>query len=128
MRLINRNPQGQRLLEMIQEVYPNYHPLLAMAEVAHSEESDIQLRFAAHKEIASYIEPKLKTVEVIATLPDDYGRFGVVLENGSGEIVTDLIPPPSMYYNALPSNNQVDEVSEPDDASIQLDNLVTLAR
>lgn len=57
-----------RLLDMIQERYPTYHPLMALADIAHSEEADINQRITCNKTIAEYIEPKLKQIDVRGTL------------------------------------------------------------
>jgi hypothetical protein len=49
---------------MIRERYPDYDPLRAMIEMANEPDADPGLRFAAHKEVAGYIYPKRKAVEV----------------------------------------------------------------
>ena len=55
---------GAGILEMLQSRYPGYHPLLAIAEIAHEKSSDdVQLQFNCHKTIAEYILPKLRAVE-----------------------------------------------------------------
>ena len=55
---------GAGILDMLQERYPGYHPLLAIAEIAHEKSSDdVQLQFNCHKTIAEYILPKLRAVE-----------------------------------------------------------------
>lgn len=62
--------RSRDLLEAIQLRYPNYHPLIAIAEIAHSHEADIELKFQCHKTIAKYIEPELKAVEVKTDIND----------------------------------------------------------
>lgn len=44
--------------------YPNYNPVLAMAELAMNEEVDIKDRIQCHKEVAAYCFPKMKAEEV----------------------------------------------------------------
>lgn len=56
--------RSSALLAAIQEKYPNYHPLIAIAEIAHSEGASLDLQFMCHKAIAKYVEPELKAVEV----------------------------------------------------------------
>lgn len=56
--------RSKDLLAAIQQRYPNYHPLIAIAEIAHSSEASLDLQFQCHKTIAKYIEPELKAVEV----------------------------------------------------------------
>lgn len=55
------------VLAMIQAKYPGYHPLMSIAEIAHSLDPNIdwELRFNCHKAIAKYIEPELKSVQHI---------------------------------------------------------------
>lgn len=52
------------ILAAIQERYPNYHPLIAIAEIAHTQGVDVDLAFQCHKTIAKYVEPELKAVEI----------------------------------------------------------------
>jgi hypothetical protein len=44
--------------------YPNYNPVLAMAELAMNEEIDIKDRIQCHKEVAAYCFPKMKAEEI----------------------------------------------------------------
>jgi hypothetical protein len=44
--------------------YPNYNPVLAMAELAMDEDVDIKDRIQCHKEVAAYCFPKMKAEEV----------------------------------------------------------------
>ena len=62
--------RSRDLLAAIQQRYPNYHPLIAIAEIAHSKEADLELQFQCHKTIAKYIEPELKAVEVKTDIND----------------------------------------------------------
>lgn len=73
------NKDKQDLLDMIQDKFPDYHPLLAMVEIANNEEEvvmvtkkgiDIKVnavtedtKFQAHKEVCKYIVPQLKAIE-----------------------------------------------------------------
>lgn len=56
---------GQGVLEMLQSRYPGYHPLMAIADIAHSgaANDDVKLKFDCHKTIAEYVLPKLRAVE-----------------------------------------------------------------
>ncbi|RLW63582.1 MAG: hypothetical protein B6D73_15185 [gamma proteobacterium symbiont of Stewartia floridana] len=58
------NKDKQPLLDALRERFPDYHPVLAMAEIANDEEAPRELRFQAHKEVSQYIEPKRKALEV----------------------------------------------------------------
>lgn len=58
------NKPKRRLLQLIQDTYPGYHPVLEMAKTANDPEADLNTRFNANKEVAKYIEPTLKAVEI----------------------------------------------------------------
>lgn len=63
---------GKRLLNMLQERYPTYHPLMAIADLANSEQVKIDPRLAleCHKTILQYVEPKLQSIEVKADITE----------------------------------------------------------
>lgn len=52
------------LLGMVQKEFPSYHPLIAIARIAHHGDADLKLQFECHKTIAKYVEPELKSIEV----------------------------------------------------------------
>lgn len=52
------------LLEMIQRKYPDYHPIMALADMAHRPTISPEIELQCHKSIADYITPKVKSVEV----------------------------------------------------------------
>ena len=49
---------------LLRDKFPDYHPLVQMAALANDEGAPQELRFAADKEVAAYLLPKLKAVEV----------------------------------------------------------------
>jgi len=57
------NADKKKLINMIQEKYPDWHPVVALADMAHDENLDDNIRFNATKEVASYVTPKLKSIE-----------------------------------------------------------------
>jgi len=59
-------PNGERkaLSEILKGRYPDYHPVLALAEIGNDMQNDIAVRLQAHKEVAKYICPQLKAVEL----------------------------------------------------------------
>lgn len=79
---------GEKLLRLLQKQHPDYHPILAIAKLAHqamdagfeeytaegkqymSKKPDLALR--AHTTVLRYVEPELKSVEI--TLNRDKGR------------------------------------------------------
>jgi hypothetical protein len=61
------NADSKSLLATIQNFYQGYHPVIAMAHIAH-ESLDPNLVFLAHKEIAKYVAPQLKAIELSGDL------------------------------------------------------------
>ena len=72
------NKDKQQLIDMIQAEYPDYHPLLAMAEIANTDIMryvgvdedgaavmviDHNIKLQASKEVCKYIVPQLKAIE-----------------------------------------------------------------
>lgn len=58
------NKDRATLYEQMQERYPGYNPVLAMADMAQDKKLDDNLRLQAHKEVAKYTFPQLKAMEV----------------------------------------------------------------
>ena len=56
--------RSSALVAMLHAEFPNYHPLLSIARIAHHQDADLKLQFECHKTIAKYLEPELKSVEV----------------------------------------------------------------
>lgn len=59
-----KSSKGSLLLAAIRKNYPNYHPILAIVDIAHHKDADLELQFNCHKTVAKYIEPELKSVEI----------------------------------------------------------------
>lgn len=59
-----KSQRGSALLAEIRKRYPNYHPVIAMVDIAHHAEAPLELQYNCHKTVAKYIEPELKNVEV----------------------------------------------------------------
>lgn len=81
---------SEQALDLVQRDYPQYHPLVALARMAHSAKviEDPKLEFEVHKAILPYVVPKLSSVEVKVDTPEDDRRVIVslfethTLENG----------------------------------------------
>lgn len=58
------NKNKLALVERLATEFPGYHPVVAMAAIANDPAADPDMRFAAHREVAQYVEPKRKAVEV----------------------------------------------------------------
>lgn len=60
-----RSP-AEQALALVQREFPNYHPLVSLARLAHKDTvlEDPKLEFEIHKAILPYVTPKLSSVEV----------------------------------------------------------------
>ena len=56
------NKERKDLVEMLKDKYPNYNPVIALAVIANTSKDEL-MRFNAHKEVAKYIAPQLKSIE-----------------------------------------------------------------
>jgi hypothetical protein len=53
------------LMSRLKEMYgEDFDPILSMCEIATNDENDDTLKLSAFKEVAQYLYPKLKSVEV----------------------------------------------------------------
>ena len=57
------NKNRAALLTKLDDAFPSYDPLLALVEIAQDSETDLSMRVDCHKTLASYIYPKMRTVE-----------------------------------------------------------------
>ena len=57
------NKQSLHIMQLIAEKYPNYHPVLALVEIANSSQ-DVSIQLQANKEVAKYVCPQLKSIEI----------------------------------------------------------------
>ena len=57
---------SEMALDLVQREYPQYHPLIALARLAHRPDvtNDPKLELEVHKTILPYVTPKLSSVEV----------------------------------------------------------------
>ena len=60
------NQPKRRLLTLLQEIYPDYQPVLEMAKLAHKamQEGDDEVAFNRHAQVARYVTPQLKAIEL----------------------------------------------------------------
>jgi hypothetical protein len=56
------------LKDRLSAAFPDYCPIEEMARIALNFDEDVTIRLTAHKEIAQYIYPKRKAVEVTGSL------------------------------------------------------------
>ena len=68
------NKNRKALLAKLDDSFPNYDPLLALVEIAQDPETDLSMRVDCHKTLASYIYPKMRTLE-----PEAIGEASAVV-------------------------------------------------
>ena len=61
------NANKQELVELLNEHYPGYNPVVQMAGIAQDETVEMVHRVQCAKEIAGYIFPKLTSIESNST-------------------------------------------------------------
>lgn len=88
---------AQHALDLIQRHYPNYHPLIALARMAHDEKvtCEPKLEFEIHKAILPYVTPKLSSVEVKAEVKEERRVIVSLFEDAvleDGRIVKTEVP------------------------------------
>lgn len=62
------NHNKRKLQARLERRYPNWHAVLQMADMAHDETLEPALRFQACKEVAKYVVPQLKAIELTGDL------------------------------------------------------------
>jgi len=69
---------GNPVLQAIQQDYPGYHPLLAIAQLVHSDYANpalcygekqsplecLKFQLECHKTLAKFVQPELKSIEI----------------------------------------------------------------
>lgn len=83
--------KNSSVLLAIQQFYPGYHPLISIAQLAHSSAADPRLQFDCHKAIAKYVEPELKSLEVRGTI-EDVRRVSVSLFDEQDVLDVEVLP------------------------------------
>lgn len=87
------------VLTAIRQFYPDYHPLVSIAHLAHNVMSDPRLQFDCHRVIAKYVEPELKSLEVRGSFTETR-RVSVSLFDESEIVDIALIEPAQLVNQA----------------------------
>ena len=58
------NKATTEIRQLLEENFPNYHPVLSLVAIANDLDNDVSIRLQANKEVAKYICPQLKSIEV----------------------------------------------------------------
>lgn len=56
------NKNRAALIERLSERFPNYDPVIALAELAQNASVDLSVRLDCHKTLANYLYPKMRSV------------------------------------------------------------------
>lgn len=89
-----------QVLDAIRQYYPDYHPLVSIAHIAHDSMSDPRLKFDCHRVIAKYVEPELKSLEVRGSFTETR-RVSVSLFDESEIIEATLVEPARLVDQAV---------------------------
>lgn len=73
---------------LLERRFPEYNPILSMAEIANDETVDINIRCNMHKEVSQYIAPKLKSIEMSGQL-DSNIVYKPLIKRLDGTVDTD---------------------------------------
>ena len=79
----SRNKKSVELEELMQDKFPDYDPVCAMAEIANDKKLTPSLRLSAHKEVAKYRRHQLKSIEVTGADGKDLITQTYVLPDGT---------------------------------------------
>jgi len=94
---MNRN---SNVLAAIQQHYPDYHPLISIAHIAHTSGIDPRLSFDCHRVIAKYVEPELKSLEVRGTI-EDVRRVSVSLFDDNDILDAEILKPKMLTVDSI---------------------------
>jgi len=71
----SKNKASAAMRDLMDERYPEWNPVLAMAEIAQDDEFDLSVRVQCMKEVAGYMYPKQKAVELRSGEPQGSVEF-----------------------------------------------------
>ena len=108
---VSNDEHKNRLLNMVQKKYPNYHPVIAMVKLAHtSQDENIQL--SCHKAVARYVEPELKSLEVKGHVKHDHGVLRVIASSEKINDTTKSITDKSQDTTTIIEGSAVKEIED----------------
>lgn len=84
------NKQSLHIMQLIAEKYPNYHPVLALVDIANSSQ-DIAIQLQANKEVAKYVCPQLKSIEIKEEKDEDIKILVVRVDDEETKRVIDRL-------------------------------------
>lgn len=101
---------GEAALAIIQREFPNYHPLVSLARLAHKQEvvEDPKLEFEVHKTLLPYVTPKLSSVEVKQDIKEERRVIVSLFETHTledGRVVETEVPLVTDVTDLVPIDN-----------------------
>ncbi|MET0063216.1 MAG: hypothetical protein ABW176_13070 [Candidatus Thiodiazotropha endolucinida] len=73
------NKRTEEISELLKKKFPKYNPVVQMAEIAQDKKVDMNLRVQCAKEVAQYLFPKRKAIEVSPGAGEEF-TFNMVLD------------------------------------------------
>jgi hypothetical protein len=106
--LLDEMKKQSKLLQLMNEVRPQYHPAIGLLDVLgnlESQDADYKLQADIHKTLLAYVAPQLKSVEVTGEVNHNHGLLRVQLD------MPKEIPLTYQDPNVLPDANVIDAVN-----------------
>jgi len=84
----------RRILQILEEQFPEYNSVVEMARMAQDESNDLALRLTANKEVAKYCFPQLKAVDLTSAGEGITFNFSIGQQQPTNIIDDDIIDTP----------------------------------
>lgn len=75
------NKRTQNLIELIEKKFPNFDPIISLIEISQDNETPLELKVNCLKEIAKYIHPQRKAVEIAANSDNEISTKVIFLQH-----------------------------------------------
>ena len=78
----------KQIAQLLLERFPDYDPVVALAEIAQDKETPLDLRVRCHESVAKYVHPQLRAVDVRSTRdPEEVEGLDIEVIGKDGETV-----------------------------------------
>jgi len=82
---------GDQLLAMVQEKYPNYHPLIAIVDIAHDPEASLHHKMEAAKTVLKYTIPEVKSIDISGRISHNINTLDLLIHGIDDPIDGELV-------------------------------------
>jgi len=69
---------GEQLLDLIQDKYPGYHPIVHAADIAHDETASAGVQLDAVKTMLKYTVPDVKSIDISARIGGNMDQLELI--------------------------------------------------